>query len=149
MMSDAEPISPGPRSSRNRRSGVSLETLVLVHFGVLVVFTSWAFGGQAPWVRQGITAWGTVGVLLFIIACWVRTKPHGEHLHPAVRCLWPLLLYNIVVGASCFNPSFKDAVIAGEPSLVMGDPNPWLPSSARPMLTLKELWLPVLVYILL
>ncbi len=141
MMSAAEPISSGPRSSRHQRSSGSLETLALVHFGVLVVFTSWAFGGQAPWVRQGIAVWGTVGVLLFITACWMRTKPPGEHFHPALRCLWPLLLYNIVVGASCFNPSFKDAVIAGEPSLVMGNPNPWLPSSARPMLTLKELWL--------
>ncbi len=140
-MSGAEPHSPGLRSSRPRRSSRSLEILVLVQFVGLIVFTSWAFGGQAPWVRQGMAAWGAVGVLLFLIACWMRPKPAGERFHPAVRCLWPLLLYNLVVGVSCFNPSFKDAVIAGEPSLVMGDPNPWLPSSARPLLTLKELWL--------
>ena len=140
-MSDAEPSSSGPRPSRRPSSSGFLPTVVLVHFGVLVVFTSWAFGGQAPWVRQGIAVWGAVGVLLFLTACWMRPKPPGEHFHPAVRCLWPLLLYNIVIGTSCLNPSFKEVVIAGEPSLVLGDPVFWLPSSARPMLTLKELWL--------
>jgi O-antigen ligase len=140
-MSDVEPLSPGSPSAQQRRGNGSLENLVLLHFGGLIVFTSWAFGGQAPWVRQVIAGWGALGVLLFIAACWVRANGSAGSGHPARRFLWPLLLYNLVVGASCFNPSFKDAVIAGEPSLVMGDPNPWLPSSARPMLTLKELWL--------
>ena len=139
-MSGAESPRPDPRCSRHRSSTGRLEKLVLIHFGVLIVFTSWAFGGQAPWVRQVIAGWGAVGILLFLAACWSHSKATGEHFHPVLRWLWPLLLYNVVVVAGCFNPSFKALVIAGEPSLVMGDPHPWLPSSARPLLALRELW---------
>lgn len=139
-MNDADPPSSRRRSSQPRRNGGYLENLVLGHFGVLLVFTSWAFGGQAPWVRQVIAVWGSVGVGLFLVACWSQARRSGERLHPAARCLWPLLLYDLVVGASCFNPSFREAVTGGEPSLVMGDPIAWLPSSARPLLTARELW---------
>ena len=125
-----------------RRRGVGwLEKGVLFHFGSLLVFTTWAFGGQAPWVRQGIAGWGAGGVLLFIAACVRRKKSGGEQSWPALRYLWPLWLYDVLVIASCFNPGFKEVVIAGEPSLVMANPIPWLPSAARPLLAIRELWL--------
>jgi O-antigen ligase len=135
-MSAAEPTSP---PGRRRRTGW-LEKLVLFHFGTLLVFTTWAFGGQAHWVRQGIAGWGAVGVLLFIAVCRARDKSSGEPSWPALRYLWPLWLYDVLVIASCFNPAFKYVVIAGERSLVMGDPIPWLPTAARPLLAWKELW---------
>lgn len=133
-MSDAE------SSSRSGRGTNLLTRLVLVHFGSLLVFTTWAFGGQAPWVRQGIALWGTVGVGLFFIACWQRGPSSGERSWPALRYLWPLWLYDLLVIASCFNPGFREAVLAGERSLVMADPNPWLPTAALPALAAKELW---------
>ena len=136
-MSEPEPNSPAPR---RRRDTGALEKLVLVHFSTLLVFTSWAFGGQAPWARQVIAYWGAVGVLLFIIACWTRDRSTGERSWPALRWLWPLWVYDLLVGASCFNPGFKEMILAGEPSLVLADPNPWLPSAARPLLAAKELW---------
>ncbi len=120
-------------------SGTLLSRLVLVHLGTFVVFASWAFGGQAPWARQIIAAWGTVGILLFIYGCRAH-HGGGSRLHPAVRLLWPLWLYNLVVITSCFNPGFREAVVGGEPSLVLITPNPWLPSAAIPRLALKELW---------
>ena len=133
-MSDAE-------SSSRRSRGTSLLTkLVLFHFGSLLVFTTWAFGGQAPWARQGISLWGAVGVGLFIAACWTRDKSSGDRSWPALRYLWPLWLYDLLVIASCFNPGFKEVMVAGERSLVMTDPNPWLPTAARPLLAAKELW---------
>jgi len=113
---------------------------VLFHFGSLLVFTTWAFGGQAPWVRQGIAGWGAGGVLLFIVACTRRNKSTGDPSWPALRYLWPLWLYDLLVIASCFNPGFKQAVIAGEPSLVMANPIAWLPTAALPALAAKELW---------
>ncbi len=136
-MSEPEPNSSAPR---RRRGTGTIEKLVLVHFSTLLVFTTWAFGGQAPWVRQVIAYWGAVGVLLFIIACWTHDRLTGGRSWRALRWLWPLWLYDLMVGASCFNPSFKEMLLAGEPSLVMGDPNPWLPSAARPLLAAKELW---------
>lgn len=117
-----------------------MEKLVLFQFGTLIVFTSWAFGGQAPWVRQVIAAWGALGVLLFFAACWLHPRPVDQRLHPVLRWLWPLVLYDLVVLAGGFNPSFKTVVIAGEPSLVLGSPLAWLPDSARPALALRELW---------
>lgn len=113
---------------------------MLFHFGTLIVFTGWAFGGQAPWVRQVIAGWGSVGVLLFIFACAQHVKSPGERRHPALLWLWPLLVYDLIVVGGCLNPSFRSVVIAGQPSLVLANPYPWLPSSARPQLALRELW---------
>lgn len=133
-MSDAD-------STPRHRAPLGLLTkLVLFHFVTLLVFTTWAFGGQAPWVRQGIALWGAGGVGLFIAACWQRGRTASGRSWPALRYLWPLWLYDALVIASCFNPGFKEVVVAGERSLVMGDPNPWLPSAALPLLAAKELW---------
>jgi len=114
--------------------------LVLFQFGTLLLFTSWAFGGQAPWARQVIAWWGTAGMLLFLWAALAYRRSAHEKFHPALRYLWPLWLYDAVVIASCFNPGFREAVIAGQSSLVQADPNPWLPTAARPLLAAKELW---------
>lgn len=126
-------------SSRGRRIGL-VEKLVLFHFGSLLIFISWAFGGQAPWVRQGIAVWGAVGVGLFVAVCWTRRHAGETPSWPALRYLWPLWLYDVLVIASCFNPGFREVVIGGQRSLVMADPIPWLPSAARPQLAWKELW---------
>lgn len=132
---------PDGKSGVQRRSPGRLAQLVILHFSTLLVFTSWAFGGQAPWVRQVIAGWGAVGVLLFILACASRAEPRdGGATWPALRYLWPLWLYDLVVGTSCFNPGFRETIIAGQASLVMADPVPWLPSAARPLMAWKELW---------
>ncbi len=117
-----------------------LDKAVLFHCGTLIVFTSWAFGGQAPWARQIIAWWGTVGMVLFLWAC-VSGEPRADgSIHPALRLLWPLWLFDALVVTSCFNPGFREAMVAGQPSLVLGDPRPWLPSAALPKLAAKELW---------
>lgn len=137
-------MSPGkldrPSGNDQPRAG-ALEKMVIAHFASLLIFTAWAFGGQAPWARQVIAAWGGVGVLLFVIACRAtgRLRP-DKRLHPALRWLWPLLAYDLVVGISILNPSFTEIIQNGENALIMGHPVSWLPSSARPELTGKELW---------
>ncbi len=129
----------GDHLHQRRRTGL-LSSLVVFHSCTLLLFTSWAFGGQAPWVRQGIAAWGTVGVFLFILGCSRRVEASPERRLPALRLLWPLWLYDLLVIASCFNPGFKEVVIGGQPSLVMADPLPWLPSAALPGPAARELW---------
>ena len=131
--------SPSLGTRRNRDSSW-LEIAVVGHFGSLLVFTTWAFGGQAPWVRQVIAGWGALGVMLFVIACLRRHKAVGVPVRPALRWLWPLWLYDLLVIASGFNPGFKEVVSAGERLLVEGDPIRWLPSAAQPWLAWKELW---------
>ncbi len=130
---------PADDSSRSP-AGSLLEKSVLIHFCSLLLFTTWAFGGQAPWVRQVIAGWGGVGVVLFAWACWKRHRAAGEPSWPALRYLWPLWVYDALVIISCFNPGFKEVVIGGEPSLVMADPRPWLPTAAQPLLAWRELW---------
>lgn len=138
MSTHSSAAAPHPQPARASRMPRSFENIVVAHFCLLLIFTSWAFGGQATWVREVIAAWGTIGVLLFIAGCWLQANPAARR---TVLCyLWPLVLYNLMVGASCFNPNFREIIIGGVPSLVMGDPIPWLPSSARPLLTMKELW---------
>ncbi|HWA28475.1 MAG TPA: O-antigen ligase family protein [Lacunisphaera sp.] len=125
-------------SGRSRRTPV-LTKIVFVHFAALVVFSSWAFGGQSPWARHVIAWWGTAGMALFLWASAVH-RPSDGKLHPAIRLLWPLWLFDLLVITSCFNPSFREAMVAGQPSLVLADPKPWLPTAARPLLAARELW---------
>ncbi len=138
-------MTPAEAYSQPRRDQLGnggLAKAVLVHFAVLLVFTSWAFGGQIPWARRGIAIWGGAGVLLFIAAC--RANYHGgidpKRADSALRWLWPLILYDLVVAISGFNPSFAEIPGAGEPTLIMIKPIAWLPSSARPSLMWSELW---------
>lgn len=121
------------------RGGFTPERAVFLHFGLLLIFTTWAFGGQAPWARQVIAWWGTLGMGLFVWLALGR-RPDDGRIHPAVRLLWPLWLFDALVIASCFNPGFREVMVAGEPVLVMGQPNPWWPSAALPRLAAKELW---------
>lgn len=128
---------------RHTRQGTGwLEKVVIVHFAVLLVFTSWAFGGQIPWARRGIAVWGGVGILLFFSACRLigADRSEQERRHPAVRYLWPLLVFDLLVGISGLNPSFTEIPGAGAPTLILIKPIAWLPSSARPTLTWTELW---------
>lgn len=117
-----------------------LEKLVLFHTGAFVIFTAWAFGGQAPFARQVIVWWGTAGMLLFVWSCLASRRPAAGGLHPAISLLWPLWLYDLLVIASCFNPAFVEMTIEGERYWRVGDPIPWLPTSARPWLSARELW---------
>ena len=128
--------------SRKRvRLTTSLERAVALHFGLLVVFSAWAFGGQIQWARNLIVAWGTIGILLFIVAVWSRSRRQNVSPFSLTRLLWPLLLYDGFVALSCINPSFRQLLRDGEPYWALLTPAiAWLPSSARPELTLRELW---------
>ncbi len=135
-MTPAESYS-SPRRGQSR-AGV-LEKAVIFHFATLLIFTSWAFGGQIPWARDVIAIWGGIGVLLFF-ACSQACKAPAQWFHPAMRWLWPLLFYDLLVGVSGLNPSFVQLPGAGEAQLIMLHPLAWLPSSALPVLTWRELW---------
>jgi O-antigen ligase len=127
-------------ASSDKTSSPLLGRLVLLHLGAMVVFTSWAFGGQAPWARQIIAWWGTIGMVLFVLSCRAH-RPVAGRRHPALRFLWPLALYDLAVIASCFNPGFREGMVAGQASLVLIDPpHAWLPSAAIPHLAAAELW---------
>lgn len=129
--------SPLPREPRVARHW---ETLVLLHLGVLVVGLAWWFGGQSPGARQALLVWSTLGALLFFFA-WGSLRQAGAAGMGPARHLWPLLLFDALVIVSCFNPSTQLVMHEGEQMWRHIDPRwSWLPSSARPDLSLRELW---------
>lgn len=131
---------PAARPTRARSQSVLLERLVFFHFAIFIVVASWFFGGQSPGARQFIAWWGTLGMGLFLWVAWARRHADAGRLHPALRLLWPLWLYDALVIASCFNPGFVETMVAGQRSLVMGTPHPWLPTAALPRLAAREIW---------
>lgn len=116
-----------------------LTKLVLFQFAALVIFSSWAFGGQSTWARQIIVWWGSVGIGLFIILTG-RRKPSAKRWPPALALLWPLWLYDVLVGAGCFHPGFREVILDGQRSLVTAEIRSWMPSAALPGLAVRELW---------
>jgi O-antigen ligase len=112
-----------------------LEQAALVHAGVLLVFATWAFAGNVGWARSIISWWGRAGVLITLGAA---LNGRGGRI---LRWLWPLLAFNLLVLASCLNPSFSLRTFDGEALLVRSGGVAWLPGSAEPAASLRALWL--------
>lgn len=142
----AEPTRPVLRDLEPERSHppryfpTSWEALTLLHVGVLVVGVSWWFGGQSPGARQALLAWGSLGIILFFTA-WGRLREAGGDPWQPLRHLWPLAVFDLIVGIGCLNPSTATSLHQGEEMLAYITPRwPWLPSSALPALSFRELW---------
>ena len=135
---------PGQGVRSPRRSMASLEKIVFGHLLLLVVGISWAFGGQIGWARQALLVWGTAGIGLFVYALLMRPRDPGRTAaarRNACLHLWPLALFDLAVGLSCLNPGFQNFISQGELYFKLASPpHAWLPSSARPDLSLRALW---------
>lgn len=118
-----------------------LEQMALWHLGALVIFATWAFGGQAPWARSALLWLGTGGIAIFLAAA-VHGARTGAGAWRPWRWIWPLVLFDALTIAAAFNPSFRTVLADGEAYLVQQDPPvAWLPTSAVPAAALRELWL--------
>ncbi len=123
-----------------KRSLRTLEWIVLVHTTTLLVGTTWAFGGQHDLAQTLITWWGSLGALITFSALQDRAAWKEGWMRP-LSWLIPFTAFNAFVLLGCINPSFREAKYEGE--TVMLNVGGWagFPSSARPMLGLKGLWL--------
>ena len=129
-----------------RRSSSRLELLTVAHAAALLVFSTWAFGGETDAAHLLIRWWGLPAVILTVLATWRRLQKR-EGLPPLLRWLWPLLLLDGLVLLSCLNPSLVRTTVRGAQVFVQHHPDsPWL-SSARPDLSLRELWLFNAIYL--
>lgn len=117
-----------------------LEWATLLHVGTLVIATTWAFGGQADWVRTPLAGWGSLGAVITLVALANRDAWRAGHLRP-VRWLWPFAAFNALVLLATLNPSLREVTFGSEVMLAHTGSNPWLPSSARPALALQALWI--------
>jgi len=112
----------------------------MVHVILLVVFSSWAFGGGAGWAKTAICISGSLAPLITIAAL----KDFRLGGHPLVKPLLPLLPlvgFNLLVLISTFQPSLRTTVIEGGQVYLRCNNLSFWPSSARPVLALQALWL--------
>lgn len=130
----------GARVPPSQRPLRPLEWAVLTHLGIFLVGTTWAFGGAADWLRPILAWWGSLGVLLTLTAVQDRDARRDGWMRPLLW-LWPLALFNVLVVAGSFNPSFREFIVDGSTILVPQEARAGLPSSARPALALNALWL--------
>jgi O-antigen ligase len=105
------------------------------------VLASWALGGNTEWARCALSAWGSLaGVLL--LAGWRASSPDSDFRRGAWT-LWPLLIFDALVALSLANPNFH-ALHHGADLMFVPDPAlprfGFLPSTARPDLSLTALW---------
>jgi O-antigen ligase len=116
-----------------------LEIASTLHVVLLVTATTWAFGGQASWVRLPLTLLASAGGVITVVgltreAFW---QTSGSKLW---RCFVPFLgLCALVLAGGC-NPSLVEVQGAGGSRLALSPSPVWLPSSARPVLGREALW---------
>lgn len=134
------PPGVGARIPPHQRPLRPLEWAVLIHVGIFLVATTWAFGGAAQWVRTPLAWWGSLGLLLTLTALQDREALRQGWFRP-LWWLWPWIAFNLFVVAGALNPSFREIKFGAETLLGNEGGRPGLPSSARPMLGIQALWM--------
>lgn len=115
--------------------------VVIAHVATLVVGVSWAFGGNADWVRTPISIWASLGAVLTAV---VLLRPQTRDRVLAGSRAWaiPIVALNALVLTSCLTPGFKPLSFAGNDAfLIPVRISWWIPSSARPETSFRALWL--------
>ena len=130
----------GPRIPPSQRPIRLLEWIVLGHAGIFLVWTTWAFGGGAEWMRPQFAWWGSLGLVLTVAALQDAEARKDGWMRPLVW-LWPVVAFNVFVLIGCLNPSFREIKFGTETVLVNHGGIPWLPSCARPAVALPALCL--------
>lgn len=122
------------------RLKTALEAIAATHVATLIVATTWAFGGNADWVRVPLSLWGTLGIVLFLcVALLPRLRAVA---HPrTLRWIWPIGILNLMVLASCMTPGFRQVSFGPQPLMVPVRLNWWVPSSAHAETSLRAVWL--------
>jgi len=125
----------------------SLEKIVLIHVTVLLLFSSWAFGGNIGWARLSLSIWATFAPVLTVTAC-LQPGQRGRDARSKLPWLIPGVLYATLVILSAFNPSFDRVVSEGEVLMIHKGPSwPGWPSSVAPRASLVSLWFGAGVYL--
>ena len=130
----------GARLPPDQRPLHPIERAVLVHLAILLLGTTWGFGGGAEWLRPIIAWWGSLGLLLTIAAVSDRAAWRDGWMRP-LRWLVPLVGFDLLVLVGCLHPSFRALTFDAEIILVPTPTSAGLPTSTRPLLSLYALWL--------
>lgn len=118
-----------------------IEKAALIHACVLLLGSSWAFGGNIWWARQALCIWGTLALPLTAILFVQAARAEAATLGGKAWWLLPPALYAVLVLASTFNPSFTAKFIESERVLAhTGAAHSALPSTVNGAASLKALW---------
>jgi O-antigen ligase len=117
-----------------------MELAVAAHLCLYVIGVSWAFGGNADWVRTPISIWGSLGFLLTLFALASGRRGAG-HAPGAFAWAWPVVALNAMVVASCLTPGFRYLDYGGQLMMMPVRVHWWIPSATRATLALHALWL--------
>jgi O-antigen ligase len=101
---------------------------------------TWAFGGNADWVRTPISIWGSAGILLAIVMLGAPAA-RSRVMPGIVGWGWPVLALNAVVALSCLTPGFRELTSGTGRYLMPVRVDWWVPSAARAGVALRALWL--------
>jgi len=125
-------------SDRKRPTGWEIATVI--HVGAFLAAATWAFGGNADWVRRPLALLGSVGALITLAVALANESVSQASRRPLWR-LWPLAFYNLLVLISLLSPGFR-AVHSGPDTLLVPQGVPvWKPSAAIPSGVPTRLWL--------
>jgi len=134
----------------------------VLHVSVLLIATTWLFGGNAGWVKPYLAAWASLSLPLLILNLRESARHHrvvladhhdheGSEPHKArlqsprtralLLCLCPLLALNVLIVTSLFFPGFRIFLFEGEPIFVSNRISIWVPSAAYPPAVGIALWL--------
>jgi len=125
VRTDLQPLSPADR-------------LVGTQCSLLLVFSSWAFGGRVPWAPPWILLLAAAGLPAVLLR-------HREGMRVRLYGFLPLVLWLALLGAALLNPSHAHA--DGGAWLPRSAWIPWLPTTAdRPATLWASLpWIAALV----
>lgn len=117
-----------------------LEAAVVAHVATLLVGVSWAFGGNADWVRTPISLYASVGILL-TLAIAVCRGSRGQVIAGSFSWMWPVIVLNALIAVSYLTSGFKDIVYGNSTYLMPVRIDWWRPSAAQPDAALRSMWL--------
>ena len=122
-----------PRASK-------LEAATLLHLALLGVFCTWAFGGGAPWAVTALCLLGSLAPALTVATLWKKQPSERGRFRPLLWLL-PLVGFNALVLLGTHHPSLRVLPVEGIQVFAPVADLPPGPSSARPDLALRALWL--------
>lgn len=130
----------GARVPPSQRPLGWLERATLAHVAIFLVALSWALGGEAAALELPLAWWGSLGFLLTLTAVQDRDAWRDGWLRPLIW--WaPFAAFNALVLVACLNPSLQAVKQGTETFFTHEGANAALPSTARPGLALRALWL--------
>ena len=117
-----------------------LDWAVLIHATILLVFASWAYGGNIWWARLTLSIGASLSLPL-CLAAFLQGNSRGRHARRKLIWLLPPALYAGLVVGSSFNPSFANTLIDGTRLMAhKGAPHPNWPSTVNSAQSLDSLW---------